>query len=468
MLAQEVIRKKRSGEALQEPEIRILIEGMLSGQVTESHMSDFAKAVFFQGMTPEECQFLTACLQHSGTTLDWSTMGLPGPVVDKHSTGGVGDKVSLMLAPMLAACGVFVPMISGRGLGHSGGTLDKMESIPGYDCQPNVTQLQKVVAEVGCAIVGQTADLAPADKQLYGIRDVTATVESLPLITASILSKKLAAGLDALVMDVKVGSGAFNNTMAIAETLAQNLVKVAYGNDLPTTAIITDMNQNLGHSTGNAVEVLEAVAYLTGDYREPRLHEVTMQLCIEILVLCGRYPDADSAQAALQNALDSDLARDKFDAMVVALGGPDNFSALAPELLPKANLVVPYHLPIDDLPIDDLPIEDAQLEQPAYIKSIDGRALGNAVIALGGGRVRPQDAIDHAVGFSQVAAIGAQVSAEQPLLFIHAQSEEDVTEAKLRLQSVFEYTTESVAKTPTVLTAIKLHEQELVIEHKHG
>ena len=458
MLAQEIIRKKRSGEALQEPEIRFLIEGMLSGQVTESQMSAFAMAVFFQDMTPEECQFLTACLQHSGTTLDWSTMGLPGPVVDKHSTGGVGDKVSLMLAPMLAACGVFVPMISGRGLGHSGGTLDKMESIPGYDCQPNVTQLQKVVAEIGCAIVGQTADLAPADKQLYGIRDVTATVESLPLITASILSKKLAAGLDALVMDVKVGSGAFNNTMDIAQTLAQNLVKVAYGNDLPTTAIITDMNQNLGHSTGNAVEVLEAVAYLTGDYREPRLHEVTMQLCIEILVLCGRYPDSDSAQEALQNALDSGLARDKFDDMVIALGGPDNFCALAPELLPKANLVVPYYPPIKDL----------QLEQPAFIKSIDGRALGNAVIALGGGRVRPQDAIDHAVGFSQVAAIGAQVSAEQPLLLIHAQSEEDVTEAKLRLQSVFEYTTESVAKTPTVLTAIKLHEHELVVEHKHG
>lgn len=452
MLAQEIIRKKRAGLALEKEEISFMLEGMLSGQVTESQMAAFAMAVYFQNMTIEECQNLTSCLQNSGTTLDWSAYNLPGPVVDKHSTGGIGDKVSLILAPMLAACGVYVPMISGRGLGHSGGTLDKMESIPGYNCEPKNGLFQQVVSDVGCAIVGQTANLAPADKMLYGIRDVTATVESLPLITASILSKKLAAGLDALVMDVKVGTGAFNDTMEVAEELAGNLVKVANANGLPTAAVITDMNQNLGYTAGNALEVQEAIDYLTNTHREPRLHSVVMRLCIEALSLSKFTASQETAENMLMEALMSGAALKKFDDMVLALGGPEAFSEKAEQLLPKAPIQSPFF---------------PEIERTSAVQAIDGRAIGNAIIALGGGRTRPQDSIDHAVGFSDIKGIGATVAVDEPLLIIHARTEEDVTEAKLRLQSAFEFATASVASPPAVLTAIHLQDEGLVTEQNH-
>ena len=270
MLPQEVVRHKRDGRALTDEEIAYFVGGLTDGSITEGQAAAFAMAVFFRGMTRAELVALTRAMRDSGTVLDWSDADLPGPALDKHSTGGVGDKVSLMLAPIVAACGGAVPMISGRGLGHSGGTLDKMDAIAGYTTAPDNARFRRVVREVGCAIIGQTADLAPADRRLYAIRDVTATVESIPLITSSILSKKLAAGLTGLVQDVTFGSGAFMATVEDARALAESIVAVANGAGCRTTALLTDMNEVLGTTAGNAVEVREAIAYLVGEGRARR------------------------------------------------------------------------------------------------------------------------------------------------------------------------------------------------------
>ncbi len=313
MLPQEVIRAKRDGAILTAAEIGEFVNGLVNGAVTEGQAAAFAMAVYFRGMTTDEAVALTLAMRDSGAVLRWD---LPGPVLDKHSTGGVGDTVSLMLAPMVAACGGFVPMISGRGLGHTGGTYDKMESIPGYVAAPTMAKFRSVTAKVGCAIIGQTADLAPADKRLYGIRDVTATVESIPLITASILSKKLAAGLQGLAMDVKTGNGAFMTTAARSRTLAKSITSVATGAGLPTTALITDMDRPLADAAGNAVEVAYAVEYLTGVRREPRMHEVVMALCTEMLLLGKLARTPKAARTMLQAALDSGVAAERFQQMV--------------------------------------------------------------------------------------------------------------------------------------------------------
>ena len=275
MLPQEIIRTKRDGGALSAEEIGFFVDGLTRGSISEGQVAALAMAVCLKGMGRSETVALTQAMAGSGTRLQWDT---PGPVVDKHSTGGIGDKVSLVLAPVLAACGAYVPMISGRGLGHTGGTLDKLDSIPGYDTAPGLDGFCAAVHDAGCAIIGQTEDLAPADRRLYAIRDVTATVESVPLIVASILSKKLAAGLDALVMDVKVGSGAFLPSLDAARDLAGNLVEVANGAGLPCRALLTGMDQCLGHTAGNALEVHEAVGLLTGARRDARLQEVTHAL----------------------------------------------------------------------------------------------------------------------------------------------------------------------------------------------
>src|SRR3954470_18624387 len=294
MLPQEIIRKKRDGGTLTEAEIGFMVDGLTQNTVSEGQVAAFAMAVFFRGLSMPERVALTVAMRNSGTVLDWKGLDLPGPVIDKHSTGGIGDKVSLMLAPILAACGGFNPMISGRGLGHTGGTLDKLDSIPGYQSQPDLETFRRVVKAVGCAVIGQTDDLAPADRRLYAIRDVTATVESIPLITASILSKKLAAGLDALVMDVKTGSGAFMAELAGARELARSIVDVANGAGLKTAALITDMNQALGRNVGNALEVAEAIDYLTGEARDPRLHAATIALAGELLALAGLAVNPES------------------------------------------------------------------------------------------------------------------------------------------------------------------------------
>jgi thymidine phosphorylase len=400
---QELIRKQRDGVVLSEAELRFFVEAMHDERLSEGQVAAFAMAVFFRGMTRAECVALTRAMMESGTVLDWAGHDLPGPVVDKHSTGGVGDKVSLILAPVLAACGAVVPMISGRGLGHTGGTLDKLESIPGYDVRPDNTRFTRVLREVGCAVIGQTADLAPADRRFYAIRDVTATVESIPLITASILSKKLAAGLERLVLDVKTGSGAFIPEPDRATELAHSLVEVAKGAGLPCSALLTDMNEVLGWTAGNAIEVRESIEHLTGVRHEPRLHEVTVALAVELLHLTGLCADADTARTKVEAVLADGSAAERFAAMVRALGGPA-------DLLERPH----QHLPLAPVELRVYP------SQRGHLVAMNVRAVGMAVLAMGGGRLRADAAIDPGVGLSEVRGLGAEVGPEAPIAVVHA------------------------------------------------
>jgi len=400
MLPQEVIRRKRDGAALTREEVRDFISGLTAGSVSEGQVAAFAMAVFFRGMSREEAVGLTLAMRDSGTVLRWD---LPGPVVDKHSSGGIGDNISLMLAPMLAACGCHVPMISGRGLGHTGGTLDKLDSIPGYATQPGLDLFRQVTREAGCAIIGQTADLAPADKRLYGIRDVTATVESIPLITASILSKKLAAGLQHLVLDVKTGSGAFMSTLEQAQGLAESLVAVANGAGLKTTALITDMDEPLSPCAGNALEVAHACEFLLNRRRDPRVLEVTLALGAELLVSAGIDGSPAAARARLENTLVSGHAAEHFDRMVALLGGPRGFLEQHDTHLAVAPVIRPVPSGCS-----------------GAVSAIHTRELGLAVIELGGGRRVASDAIDHRVGLSELLGKGARVDAGTPLCLIHA------------------------------------------------
>jgi thymidine phosphorylase len=407
VLTSELIRRKRDGEELSAEEVSALVAGIADGSVSDAQVGALAMAIFLRGMTDAERVALTGAMTRSGEVLQWGDAGLAGPVLDKHSTGGVGDKVSLLLAPIVAACGAAVPMISGRGLGHTGGTLDKLEAIPGYDVAPTSERLREVVARVGCAIVGQTASLAPADRRLYAIRDATGTVESIPLITGSILSKKLAAGLDALVMDVKVGSGAFLPDVESARELARAIVDVARGNGMPTAALLTDMNQVLGRTAGNAVEVRESIDNLTGAARDERLREVTLALSAELLALGGVFEDVAAARLAAERALDGGAAAERFAAMAAELGGPSDLLE-APE----------RHLPA-------APVQRAvEPSEAGVVSSVDVRSVGIAVVGLGGGRARESDPVDHSVGFTAVAALGERVApGERPLAMVHARDE---------------------------------------------
>ena len=417
-LPQEVILKKRNGESLDAQDIARFIAGFAGGKVSEAQAAAFAMAVYFQGMDMDERVALTLAMRDSGNVLDWSD--LDGPVADKHSTGGVGDNVSLMLAPILAGLGIFVPMISGRGLGHTGGTLDKFDAIPGYETSPDNALFRRVVKVAGCAIIGQTADLAPADKALYAIRDVTATVESVPLITASILSKKLAAGLDALILDVKTGSGAFMPTLAQSEDLAESLVAVANGAGLRTGALITDMNEPLASAAGNGLEVRNAVDFLTGAHRDKRLEDVTLSLCAELVLMVGKATAPDEARTLVEAALDSGRAAEHFSRMVAALGGPADFiDNMSSHLVPA--------------PI----IRDVFAEGQGVISAIDTREVGMAVVALGGGRATPTDNIDHRVGFDRLAGLGAGVDAWTPIARMHAADEASAADAEARLRAAY-------------------------------
>lgn len=432
MLAQEIIRRKRDGATLSAAEIKAFIGGLTRGEVSEGQAAAFAMAVFFRKMEIAERVALTEAMRDSGAVLDWSD--LPGPAVDKHSTGGVGDNVSLMLAPMLAACGAYVPMISGRGLGHTGGTLDKLDAVPGYATQPDLPLLRKVVREVGCAIIGQTADLAPADKRLYAIRDVTGTVESVDLITASILSKKLAAGLDALILDVKVGSGAFMTDQAQAQELAKSLIGVGKGAGMKTGALITDMNESLASAAGNAVETLNAIDFLTGARRDPRLLEVTLALCAEALVLAGLAPDGGTGRALAEKALDSGAAAERFAQMAAALGGPTDLLEK-----PRAHLA-------------EAPVKrEVFAQEQGYVKSVEARKIGLAVIELGGGRRRPEDAIDHAVGFTDLASVGSKAGL---LGVVHARSEAQAEAAARDLRAAYALAESAEPETRSVLERI--------------
>jgi thymidine phosphorylase len=419
MLIAEIIRHKRDGAVLAPEEIAAMVAGITDGSASEGQIAAFAMAVIFQGMSRDEAAALTLAMRDSGDVFDWS--GLPGPVIDKHSTGGVGDNISLMLAPIVAAAGSFVPMISGRGLGHTGGTLDKMEAIPGYQAQPDNALFEKVVREVGCAIIGQTGNLAPADKRFYAIRDVTATVESVPLITASILSKKLAAGLEGLVMDVKCGNGAFMDSRDKARELAESLAGVARAAGLPCNALITDMNQPLASAAGNAVEVANAVGFLTGARRDARLETVTLALAGEMLALGGLAPDRASGLAKARAALDGGDAAETFGRMVAALGGPADFVDNPGAHLAQAKLVREVKAPASGL-----------------VHAIDTREIGLAVVELGGGRRRAEDKINPGVGLTGLAGLGSAVEKGAPLCLIHADGEMAAEAATARVLAAYD------------------------------
>ncbi len=417
-LPQEFIRKKRDGLTLSCEEMREFVHGIVSGSVTEAHMAAFAMAVFFSGMTSEESAALTREMAYSGQTFVWD---LHGPVLDKHSTGGVGDTTSLVLAPLLAACGGYVPMISGRGLGHTGGTTDKMEAIPGYKVEPDIALFRRVVESIGCAIIGQTPEIAPADRKLYGVRDVTATVESIPLITASILSKKIAEGLDGLVMDIKYGNGAFMASCEKAQQLAHSLKTVAAALHLPIDALLTDMNQPLASSAGNALEVSYALDFMTGVHREMPFYDVVRDLATSALLLGNVSTDVNQAHKKISQALDSGRVLEIFERMVHALGGPSSHEAYQ---LEKAPLSMPVYA-----------------QKTGVISAIDVRGIGNAVIGLGGGRTVPYALIDSAVGFTHLARIGMDVCAGKTLLGeVHARTKEQVDLAERALIQAYTVT----------------------------
>lgn len=424
MNAAFLIAKKRDGGELSAEEIHWLVHNYVTGHVPDYQKAAWAMAVYLRGMTVAETAALTDAMLQSGITLTWPEGGLPK--VDKHSTGGIGDKVSLVLAPLLACCGVQVPMISGRGLGATGGTLDKLESIPGFRTDLSLDEMRRVLDEVGCFITGATHDLVPADRKLYALRDVTATVPSIPLITASIMSKKLAEGLDALVLDVKFGSGAFMKTLDDARQLAQSLVTTGKRMGLRTTALLTDMHQPLGQMVGNAVEVNESVAALEGDGPED-LMEVTVALGSEVLVSAGVAEDLATGCAMLMKALDSGAGLEKFRQMVAAQGG---------------NLDAPRPL---------APTSEVNSLQKGYIQTIDTEALGRAIITLGGGRAKMGDALDHSVGLEMVVRVGDKVEAGQPLVKLFAPEEKKAAAAELIISAI------TVNDSPTV-------EQPLIVD----
>ena len=431
MLFTDVIRKKRDGGELSDEEIQFFVDGLANESLPAEQVSSLAMAVFLNSMSFDEAAKLTLAMADSGTVLDWDPELYSAPVVDKHSTGGVGDKVSFLLAPILAACGCYVPMISGRGLGHTGGTTDKAESIPGYNATPDLDTFREVVRDVGCAIIGQTPDLAPADRRFYSIRDVTGTVESVPLITASILSKKIAAGLQGLVMDVKVGSGAFMESLDKARELANSIIGTAGRAGLKTHAVITDMNEVLGRTAGNALEIEESIRFLRNEVREPRLNEVTIALCAQMLVVSGQATDRTEAVTRCEEAVGSGRAAEKFAAMVEGLGGPgdllDNFQGH----LPKAPFVRP-------------------VMAQGVVQGVNARAVGNAIIELGGGRREVGQALDLSVGFSDIAAIGMELDSNTPLAVIHAASEDDAAMAEKNLLAAVSLGDEAPAERPVV------------------
>jgi thymidine phosphorylase len=417
MLVQEIIRAKREGQALSVAQIDHFVRGLVDGSWSEGQVAALGMAVFLRGMGRDEAVALTRAMMNSGRVLSWPDM--PGPVLDKHSSGGVGDKISLMLAPLVAACGGYVPMIAGRGLGHTGGTVDKLEAIPGYTTAPDFGDFDRLVRSLGVAIIGQTADLAPADRRFYATRDVTATVESVPLITASILSKKLAAGLQGLAMDVKCGNGAFAATREFGEELARSIVDVATGAGLRTRALITDMNQVLGHEVGNALEVRGAIEYLTGRKpRESRTHALTLALGAEMLVLGGLAPDTASATVKLQAALDSGAAAERFAKMVTALGGPADLLEKPDAYLAAAPVIRAVPAP-----------------RAGRLSAMKTRDVGLVIVELGGGRRLPGDTLDMRVGLSEVRQLGDVLAAGEPLAMVHAADEAAADRAIAQVQA---------------------------------
>jgi thymidine phosphorylase len=439
MLVQEIIAKKRDGAELTSAEIAFMVKGIADGNVADNQLGAFAMAVFMRGMAMHERVSLTQQMMHSGRVLNWQDMDLHGPLLDKHSTGGVGDKISLILAPLVATCGGYVPMISGRGLGHTGGTLDKLESLLGYNPYPQEAAFKRIVKQVGCAIIGQTDDLAPADRRFYAARDVTATVESIDLITASILSKKLAAGLDGLVMDVKTGNGAFAKDHTVASDLAASIAQVASGAGVPTHCLITDMNQVLGHSVGNTVEVQECIdCLLSPDLADPRLLELTLLLAAHMLLIGGLADSYDAGYTQAQQALNSGAAAEKFAYMCQAQGAKG-------ELLTGSLF-------------ESMPVNEPILAiKSGYITHIDTRALGMAMVSVGAGRRLTTDQIDHGLGLTRVMGLGTYVKAGQPLAIAHMRDQAQLSLLTQSLQQAVIVSEHQPAALPLVYQIVDTH-----------
>lgn len=431
----ELLERKRRGETLEAADIAAFIQGVTSGEVSDAQLGAFTMAVRHRGMDVSEQAALTLAMRDSGNVLQWED--LDGPVLDKHSTGGVGDWVSLALAPMIAAAGGYVPMISGRGLGHTGGTLDKLESIPGFSVKLEPGELRALVRRNGLAMSGQGPHLAPADGRMYAVRDVTSTVDSIPLIVASIMAKKLAEGLDGLVLDVKTGNGATMQELQQSRALASQLCQTAVSAGTPCRALVTDMDEPPGWTAGNALEVGEAIDFVTGVRRKPRMREVVLGLGAELLELSGLAPDVAQATDRLNALLDSGAVAERFAVMVAAQGGPADLLERPAHHLPAAPVARPVVAP-----------------RPGWISGLDTRALGMAVVRLGGGRVRGSDTIDPAVGLSDLPAIGAKFEPGQPVCQVHAAREEDWQVAEARVLDAITWADEPCSERPVILDRV--------------
>ncbi|MBQ7660144.1 MAG: thymidine phosphorylase [Alphaproteobacteria bacterium] len=414
MIPQEIIRRKRNKQILSKEEIDSFVEGITSEDISDAQIAAMTMAMFLNGLSGKETVDLTLSMRDSGDVLKWN---FDAPVVDKHSTGGVGDKVSLVLGPILAACGLYVPMISGRGLGHTGGTLDKLDSVEGYQTTPSNELFKKTVQEAGCAIIGQTQHLAPADKRIYAVRDVCATVESIPLITASILSKKLAAGLDCLVMDVKCGNGAFMENEADAANLADSIVRIANTIGTKTSALLTDMNSVLGKTVGNALEVFEAVEYLKGQDIDSRFDEVTKALCVEALLCSKVAANSKEALSKVEKVLKSGAALERFSKMVALLGGPADFVEHPKNYMSSSPVKQPVFA-----------------NKEGYVSAMNTRDIGLLLVELKGSRTHPLHTIDHATGFSCFCQLGDKVDTKTPIVYVHAQNSEQAAFVARKLQ----------------------------------
>lgn len=425
-----ILGKVRNGTVLSGEEMGNFADGLVSGEVSDAQAGAFAMAVCVHGLTERERIDLTLAMRDSGEVQQWD---LPGPVLDKHSTGGIGDNVSLILAPALAACGAYVPMVSGRGLGHTGGTLDKLESIPGYQTLPSQDIFRKIVAEIGCAIVGAGEGIAPADKRLYAIRDITSTVESIDLITASILSKKLAAGLQGLVLDVKLGNGAFISDPEESRRLARSLVNGANGAGCKTAAVLTDMEQPLARAAGNALETRNAVEFLTGITDDSRLRNVVLALGGHLLFLGGLTRDALAGESKIAEVLANGLAAERFGQMVSALGGPHDFIENDSAYLPAACQVT-----------------DLVSTGSGYISQINVRGIGQAIIELGGGRKQQDDILDLSVGLDKIGLLGQRIEKGEVLCRIHAASENAALAVSEDIQSAFTLGPEKPDPVPVI------------------
>lgn len=437
MRPQDVIRKKRDGQELSREEIVFFVDGVTTARIADYQISALLMAIYLNGMNAAEQQSLTEAMLQSGSILDFSD--IPKPKADKHSTGGVGDKTSLIIAPLVASCGVAVPMISGRGLGHTGGTLDKLESIPGYRVNLGVDEFRKVLNDVGYAMAGQTAELAPADKKMYALRDATSTVEAIPLIVASIISKKGAAGLDAMVIDVKVGNGAFMRDEARAKDLAHALVSTGNSCGIRTRALLTDMNQPLGWAVGNSLEVLECIDILRGKApaaAQPVL-DLSLELCANMLVLANVEQTLEAAHARLQKNVSSGAALETLQRNIIAQGGDPR---------------------VCDDPASSLPLvtKSVKVESPrsGFITRVDTAEIGHAIAAIGGGRVRIEDVIDPTVGFVTEVKIGDRIEQSEPIGMVFCADPERAREAANRIQAAYVVTDERPTKLESLVKEI--------------